>query len=123
VYRGVEESNHYQLPLHLIFIRELQVIAEKDLKRTEADDPVAKRVFTYAQEHCNPQLIYCYYVVSDSFPDIAAAYALRFEASSLLLDPPRLKLFMLIKRNDAEALRKLLPKEIEVIQVEKYTKI
>ena len=114
---ALEESNTHKTPLNILFIREQKVISDKDLKRTSENDPMAKRVFKYAQEHGDPQLIHCYYCVTDSFADMAAAYALRLEASRVIIDAPPSKVLSVIRGNYVEMLRPHLPETTTLIVI------
>lgn len=115
--KAIEESNRYQIPLNIVFIRELKVISDKDLKRSATNDPMAKRIFAYAKKHGDPKLVQVNYSVTDSFADIAAAYAFRLEATHVLIDEPLSKALSLIRGNKVEDLRKLLPENVQLTVV------
>ncbi len=106
---SVEESKTHKTPLNILFVREQKVISDRDLKRTTANDPVAKRIFKYAQENGDPELINYYYSVTDSFVDIAAAYTFRLEATRVIVDAPSSKVLSAIRGNYVELLRPHLP--------------
>ena len=106
---SIEDSKAHNTPLNILFVREQKVISDRDLKRTAENDPMAKRIFKYANEHGNPTLINFYYSVTDSFADIAAAYALRLEAPCVIIDAPPSKVLSAIRGNYVELLRPHLP--------------
>lgn len=117
VKRAIEASSAHKTPLNILFLREQKVITDKDLNRTAETDPVAKRIFTYAKEHGNPELITCYYSVTDSFSDMAAAYALRLEALRVIVDAPSSKVLSVIRGNYVELLRPHLPEHTTLVVV------
>ena len=83
--------------------------SDRDLHRTAENDPMARRIYQYAQEHADPDLIHFYYSVTDSFADITAAYALRLEAPRVIVDAPSSKVLAAIRGNYVELLRPHLP--------------
>jgi amino acid transporter len=117
VKKAVADSNAHHTPLNLLFLREQKVVTDLDLKRTAENDPLAKRIFKYAHENGNPHLISLYYSVTDSFPDMAAAYALRLEAPSVIADAPHSKVLTALHGNPITQLRSHLPDEINLIVV------
>jgi len=119
VRRAVEESNRSKTPLNIVFVREQRVISEKDLKRTGANDLQAKRVFDYVYAHGDPHLIHYYYSVTDSFVNIAVAYAERLEASRIIVDAPISKILTLLKGNYVRILHKKLPENIPLTTIHK----
>lgn len=113
---SIEYSKIHGTPLNILFVREQKIISDRDLSRTAENDPTAKKIFKYAKEHGDPTLIYFYYSVTDSFADIAAAYALRLEASVVIVDAPSSKVLSAIRGNYVELLRPHLP-EYTILKV------
>lgn len=109
---AVEQSNQNQVPLMIVFVREQRVISEADMKRTGANDPLAKRVLDYVATHGKPELINFQYSVTDSFENIAIAYAERYEATTLLIDKPASKILLFLRGSYARRLYKNLPHDI-----------
>jgi amino acid transporter len=112
VKKAVDLSNRQKTPLNIVFVREQKVISDRDLKRTGAKDSAAKRVFDYVKEHGDPQLIHTYYCVTDSYINIALAYAERFEVTRIIVDAPPSKFHTLIRGNPVKALQRQLPPAI-----------
>jgi amino acid transporter len=112
---AVDESNKHHVPLNVIFVREQRVIAEEDYKRTEANDPVAKKVLNYLKTHGKPELINFQYSMTDSFENIAIAYAERYEANRLIIDEPASKILIFLRGNYARRLYKNLPEHITLV--------
>lgn len=106
--KAVEKSKKRGVPLYIVFIREQKVISEKDLKRTGGNDRLAKKVFEYVQKHGDPTLCHFYYCVTDSFVNMALAYAARLEVSEIMIDTPPSKLLALLRGNYAKNLQKAL---------------
>ncbi len=109
---AVEESNQTQIPLNIVFVREQKVFAEKDLKKSGGNDLLALRVFEYVQQHVEHKQASYNYSVTDSFTDIAVAYAERFEASQIIIDQPVSKILLLLRGNYVRGIHKKLPENV-----------
>lgn len=109
--QALEESNQRNTPLNILFVREQRIITDNDIYRTEQTDTVAKKTFDYVHSHSKPNLIHTYYCITDSFPDMAAAYAMRLDAPQVIVDAPRSKVLAILRGNAVAELRPLLPEE------------
>ncbi len=123
--KAVEESRLHKTPLNLLFLREQRVISDKDLKMTGERDPLAVKAFQYAKSHTDPGLVHCYYSITDSFVDMAAAYAYRLEAPRMIIDSPPSKILSAIRGNTVVQLRRLLPEntQLKIVSAKMKTKL
>lgn len=112
--KAIEASNHQKIPLNVLLIKEQRVISEKDLLRSGERDFLTKKVLGYIAEHGDPKLVHFHYCMTDSFADIAIAYAIRFEASQLFVDCPRRPWLTLIRGSDLPYLQQHLPSNIRL---------
>ena len=115
---AIEESNLHNAPLNIVFVKELRVLAESDFHRKATHDPGAKKVIEYIEKTAKPKLVHFYYSVTDSFADIAVAYALQLEAPHLIVDVPISPIISAIRGNYVDTIRKHLPDRIPLIVVQ-----
>ncbi len=113
--RAIQEAKMQQSHLHLVFVRELRVLADADLQDPASKDPVAQHVFTYAQEHGDLRYMTLHYRISDSYTDLALEYVSRLEVTHMIVDRPMSKALHLIHGNSISRLQQKLPKGIALI--------
>ncbi len=112
---ALEKSKKRRIPIHVLFIREQKIISEKDFGRTWKDDEEALEIFDYVSREGDPYLTHCYYCVSDSKADMIVAYALRLEATQLMIGLPRRgPIMQMIWGNLIQDLADMLPKDIQI---------
>lgn len=113
--RAIEESRTNNTPLNIIFVREQSFIVDQDLKKKGIKDKEFRSLLDYIRKNGDPTLTHFYYSVTDSFVEIALAYAERLEATRILIDAPDSKALTLIKGNDLAAVKKQLPLDTQLI--------
>ena len=112
---AVEESNQKKTTLNIIILREQRVISDRDLRRIASKDPIARKIIHYINEYGDLNLIQWEYHVTDSFADIAVAYAMKLEASRIIIDAPRSRALTLIRGNYIKKIRYHLPESVTLI--------
>lgn len=105
----IDISNETKTPVNIVFVKEQKVLSEDDLHETVYKNPKAKQVLDYIKEYADLNLVHFKYTVSDSFEDIAAAYAFEWEAKKLFIDVPVMKKYDIIRNRYINNVKKLLP--------------
>lgn len=108
----IKYAKEHQTHVNVIFVKELRFLTEKDFKRNEMQDPIARKVIDYIKQQA-PHLVSFKYTVTDTLADHAISYAEFFEAQPLIIDAPS-PIIALIRGNYAKMIRKWLPEEVEI---------
>ncbi|MCC7265249.1 MAG: universal stress protein [Candidatus Latescibacteria bacterium] len=113
---AIDEARESGRPLHLLFVREQQVLAEGDQSRRWQDDAEACEIFRYAKRTLgNLPLTPCY-AVSDSPAKTIVDVAATLGASHLILGVPRRSaLLTFLRGNIIRQVCKTLPEEIHLL--------
>lgn len=115
---ALEESKRKKRILYLLFIRNQNVISEEDRLRTWEEDAEASRIFHYAEQHGDPELLHFVYNVSDSPPDTIVDVVKKLGVTKLIMGMPRQSpFFQVIRGNVVREVSKMLPPEVQLIVV------
>lgn len=112
------ECQKYKLPLHLLFIREQQVITQDDLTRVWSEDPEASEVFDYAKHYLNEVQIRFNYVVSDAPAHTIVETAQKLNISRIIIGMARRNpLYQVLRGNLVKKVSQILPANIDLVVI------
>lgn len=112
---AIEKSKKRNIPLHVLFVREQNVIGDLDVLRTSEKDREAARLFSFVEKRTDAALTHTYFVVSDSKPDIIAAYVMRLEATEVFISSSQKgHLIQMLKGDTIRTLTRLIPPDVHL---------
>jgi amino acid transporter len=115
---ALQESQRYEQPLYILYVREQKYLTEEDLTKNWVDDRLACTIFDYAKESSHEMTIKFLYVVSDSAADTIASMAKKLRVSRVILGRPRTaRLLQLLRGNIVREVAELLPEDIDLLVI------
>jgi amino acid transporter/nucleotide-binding universal stress UspA family protein len=113
---ALAEAKETNRPLYLLFIREQKVLTEQDYQRKWPQDAEASKIFTYAGEAGQKQVVRFCYAVSDSPADTIVDIAATLGVSRVILgSPKRGTLINMLRGNIITQVSEILPEEIHLL--------
>lgn len=112
---AIEKSKKLKVPLHILYVKEQNVISDEDEVRLWEEDEEAARLFNFAKKRVDEKLTQFLYKVSDSKADTIASFVMALEASELFISLPKKGTFYALVKGDLiRELTKLIPEDVNL---------
>jgi len=115
---AIERATRLKRPLHVLFVKEQEVITRRDLKRMAQDDPEANQLQKSLKKRLSRNLLHFHYTVSDAPANTIAEYAIKLQVPQLIVGLPRGRgVQQLFSRNLLRDLMKILPENLLLLVI------
>lgn len=112
---AIEKSKKLNLPLHVLYIKEQNVISDEDMLKTWEEDEEATRVYYFVKKRAEAGTSHFHYYISDSKVDLIASYVMALDATEVFMSlPTKGTFYQMVKGDLVRELSKLIPEEVNL---------